>query len=245
MCISLCKIKYKNLDDLVEKTEKMKEISNKRVQELSARDKKYKDAKNKIVNLEEVENCCNLIIEKNNNYLEELSKKVDKISERKYVESKLKGMNGFLTSSLRYIWLLSLTPLRGILPGIGARTVATRKLLHNMLKNMHYEKQEKIVYSFENYNLELNNRICSISTVEENIDLALQDINNLKGEFRNKFLKYNLPEYSEAYKKIELLEQDVLNSRKKTFLIKNKLVENQKVNKETLTKVRKLNSNSK
>ena len=42
----------------------MKEISNKRVQELSARDKKYKDAKNKIVNLEEVENCCNLIIEK-------------------------------------------------------------------------------------------------------------------------------------------------------------------------------------
>ena len=86
---------YKNLDDLVEKTEKMKEISNKRVQELSARDKKYKDAKNKIVNLEEVENCCNLIIEKNNNDLEELSKKVDKISERKYVESKLYGMNGF------------------------------------------------------------------------------------------------------------------------------------------------------
>ena len=114
-----------------------------------------------------------------------------------------------------------------------------------MYHSLHDEKQEKIVYSFENYNLELNNRICSISTVEENIDLALQDINNLKGEFRNKFLKYNLPEYSEAYKKIELLEQDVLNSRKKIFLIKNKLVENQKVNKETLTKVRKLNSNSK
>ena len=112
-------------------------------------------------------------------------------------------------------------------------------------RSLHYEKQEKIVYSFENYNLELNNRICSISTVEENIDLTLQDINNLKGEFRNKFLKYNLPEYSEAYKKIELLEQDALNSRKKIFLIKNKLVENQKVNKETLTKVRKLNSNSK
>ena len=156
---------YKNLDDLVEKTEKMKEISNKRVQELSARDKKYKDAKNKIVNLEEVENCCNLIIEKNNNYLEELSKKVDKISERKYVESKLKGMNGFLTSSLRYIWLLSLTPLRGILPGIGARTVATRKLLHNMLKNMHYEKQEKIIYSLGNYESEINNKIYDIDSL--------------------------------------------------------------------------------
>ena len=158
---------------------------------------------------------------------------------------KLQGLNNLLSISLKYIGLLSLTPLRGILPGIAAKTYATRKLVGSMYHSLHYEKQEKIVYSFENYNLELNNRICSISTVEENIDLALQDINNLKGEFRNKFLKYNLPEYSEVYKKIELLEQDVLNSRKKIFLIKNKLVENQKVNKETLTKVRKLNSNSK
>ena len=157
----------------------------------------------------------------------------------------MQGLNNLLSISLKYIGLLSLTPLRGILPGIAAKTYATRKLVGSMYHSLHYEKQEKIVYSFENYNLELNNRICSISTVEENIDLALQDINNLKGEFRNKFLKYNLPEYSEAYKKIELLEQDVLNSRKKIFLIKNKLAENQKVNKETLTKVRKLNSNSK
>ena len=50
---------------------------------------------------------------------------------------------------------------------------------------------------------------------------------------------------SKAYKKIELLEQDVLNSRKKISLMKNKLIENKKTNKETLTKVRKLNSNSK
>ena len=201
---------YKNLDDLVEKTEKMKEISNKRVQELSARDKKYKDAKNKIVNLEEVENCCNLIIEKNNNYLEELSKKVDKISERKYVESKLKGMNGFLTSSLRYIWLLSLTPLRGILPGIGARTVATRKLLHNMLKNMHYEKQEKIIYSLGNYESEINNKIYDIDSLNYNIDLALEDVQKLKKEFKDYFLSYSFKEYDKAYKKIELIEKNKL-----------------------------------
>ena len=114
-----------------------------------------------------------------------------------------------------------------------------------MYHNLHYEKQEKIVYSFENYYSEINSRICSINTVEENIELALQDINNLKDDFRSKFLKYNLPEYDAAYKKIELLEQDVLTSKQKVFLIKNKLAENQKVNKETLTKVRKLNSNSK
>lgn len=235
------KFLYKNLDDLVEKTEKMKEINNKRVQELSARDKKYKDAKNKIVNLEEVENCCNLIIEKNNNYLEELSKKVDKISERKYIESKLKGMNGFLTSSLRYIWLLSLTPLRGILPGIGARTVATRKLLHNMLKNMHYEKQEKIIYSLGNYESEINNKIYDIDSLNYNIDLALEDVQKLKKEFKDYFLSYSFKEYDKAYKKIELIEKNIIDNKNKVYLIKEKLIKSKELNRNTLTKVKKLN----
>ena len=215
---------YKNLDDLVEKTEKMKEISNKRVQELSARDKKYKDAKNKIVNLEEVENCCNLIIEKNNNYLEELSKKVDKISERKYVESKLKGMNGFLTSSLRYIWLLSLTPLRGILPGI-----------------MHYEKQEKIIYSLGNYESEINNKIYDIDSLNYNIDLALEDVQKLKKEFKDYFLSYSFKEYDKAYKKIELIEKNIIDNKNKVYLIKEKLIKSKELNRNTLTKVKKLN----
>ena len=213
------------LEELGIKTKNLEEETKTREKELSERDSRYKEAKEKMLNLDEINN-----------------RSDDKI---KYTKYKLQGLNNLLSISLKYIGLLSLTPLRGILPGIAAKTYATRKLVGSMYHSLHYEKQEKIVYSFENYNLELNNRICSISTVEENIDLALQDINNLKGEFRNKFLKYNLPEYSEAYKKIELLEQDVLNSRKKIFLIKNKLVENQKVNKETLTKVRKLNSNSK
>ena len=226
---------------MIEKTEKMKEISNKRVQELSARDKKYKDAKNKIVNLEEVENCCNLIIEKNNNYLEELSKKVDKITERKYVESKLKGMNGFLTSSLRYIWLLSLTPLRGILPGIGARTVATRKLLHNMLKNMHYEKQEKIIYSLGNYESEINNKIYDIDSLNYNIDLALEDVQKLKKEFKDYFLSYSFKEYDKAYKKIELIEKNIIDNKNKVYLIKEKLIKSKELNRNTLTKVKKLN----
>ena len=233
------------LEELGIKTKNLEEETKTREKELSERDSRYKEAKEKMLNLDEINNRCDDIIKNNKIYLDKLSLKIGTINKTKYTKYKLQGLNNLLSISLKYIGLLSLTPLRGILPGIAAKTYATRKLVGSMYHSLHYEKQEKIVYSFENYNLELNNRICSISTVEENIDLALQDINNLKGEFRNKFLKYNLPEYSEAYKKIELLEQDVLNSRKKTFLIKNKLVENQKVNKETLTKVRKLNSNSK
>ena len=232
---------YTKLDKLTEKTGEIKEISNKRVKDLSDRDKKFKEAKAKMVNLKEVEDNCNLIIEKNNKYLEELSQKVDKISEKKYVESKLKGMNGFLSATLRYIGLLSLTPLRGIIPGIGARTVATRKLIQEMIKNMHYEQKETITYTLNNYESEINSKVSDIDSIEQNIDYALEDINRLKKEFKDYFLDYNLEEYSKAYKKIELIAEETKRNKEKINIIREKLIKNKELNKETLEKVRKLN----
>lgn len=232
---------YKNVDKLVEKTEDIKEKSDRRVKELEERDEKYKKAKNKMVNLSEIESCCNLIIAKNNKYLEELTSKINKIDKGKYVEKKLKGMNGFLSSTLRYIGLLTLTPLRGIIPGIAARTVATRKLLNEMLKNMHYETKEKVIYSAINYTSEINNKLYDIDSISDNIDGAIDDIMKLKKEFQDYFSIYNLEEYENAYKKILLLENNILNNKEKINIMKEKLIKNKKINNDVLTKVRKLN----
>ena len=233
---------YLNLDKLIDKTEQIKEISNKRVEELSLRDQNYKEAKNKIVNISEIENCTSKIINKNKMYLEELSKKVDKITEEKYIEKKLEGMNGFFTSSLRYIFLLTLTPLSGIFPGIAARTIATRKLLHGMLENMHYKTQEKSLFLADNYLDEINNRIYDIKDLEDNIDSAIEEVQKLKKEFQDEFLAYNLPEYDKTYKKLELIEANILKNKEKTRIIKEKLIKNKTLNKNTLLKVRKLNT---
>ena len=233
---------YLNLDKLIDKTEQIKEISNKRVEELSLRDQNYKEAKNKIVNISEIENCTSKIINKNKMYLEELSKKVDKITEEKYIEKKLEGMNGFFTSSLRYIFLLTLTPLSGIFPGIAARTIATRKLLHGMLENMHYKTQEKSLFLADNYLDEINNRIYDIKDLEDNIDSAIEEVQKLKKEFQDEFLAYNLPEYDKTYKKLELIEANILNNKEKTRIIKEKLIKNKTLNKNTLLKVHKLNT---
>lgn len=233
---------YLNLDKLIDKTEQIKEISNKRVEELSLRDQNYKEAKNKIVNISEIENCTSKIINKNKMYLEELSKKVDKITEEKYIEKKLEGMNGFFASSLRYIFLLTLTPLSGIFPGIAARTIATRKLLHGMLENMHYKTQEKSLFLADNYLDEINNRIYDIKDLEDNIDSAIEEVQKLKKEFQDEFLAYNLPEYDKTYKKLELIEANILNNKEKTRIIKEKLIKNKTLNKNTLLKVRKLNT---
>lgn len=233
---------YLNLNKLIDKTEQIKEISDKRVEELSLRDQNYKEAKNKIVNISEIENCTSKIINKNKMYLEELSKKVDKITEEKYIEKKLEGMNGFFTSSLRYIFLLTLTPLSGIFPGIAARTIATRKLLHGMLENMHYKTQEKSLFLADNYLDEINNRIYDIKDLEDNIDSAIEEVQKLKKEFQDEFLAYNLPEYDKTYKKLELIEANILNNKEKTRIIKEKLIKNKTLNKNTLLKVRKLNT---
>ncbi|OLA33746.1 MAG: hypothetical protein BHW38_06560 [Firmicutes bacterium CAG:321_26_22] len=239
--LSEYKFLYEKLDKLSEKTSEIKEISDDRVKELAKRNEKYRNAKNKIVNLKEIDDCCNLIIEKNNKYLEELSKKVSNIDVKTYAEKKLKGMDGFLLTSLRYIGLLTLTPLRGLLPSIGAKTAATRKLLHSMLDNMHYETTKKAVYSVSNYEQEINNKIYDVNSVEDNIELALQDVSRLKSEFKDCFLKYNLDEYEKAYKKIMMIEKNIKNSQEKVNIIKQRLIKNKEINRTTLVKVRKLN----
>ena len=150
-------------------------------------------------------------------------------------------MNGFLSSTLRYIGLLTLTPLRGIIPGIAARTFATRKLLSEMLKNMHYEENEKIIYSAKNYASEINNKLYDIDSISDNIDGALADIATLKKEFQDYFSIYNLEEYENAYKKILLLENNILNNKEKINIMKEKLIKNKKINNDVLIKVRKLN----
>lgn len=230
------------LEDLEIKTSKLDKEKNEREKELLTRDDKYKEAKEKMVNLDEINKECNNIIANNKKYLEEIKSKVGVINKKEYTKYKLQGLNNLLSTSLKYIGLLSLTPLRGLLPGIAAKTYATRKLVSSMYHNIHYEKQDKIIYTFENYYSEINNKICDINTVETDISSALREIETLKSEFKDKFLKYNLKEYDEAYRKIELLEKDVHTSSQKIAIMKNKLITNQKQNKETMKKVRKLNS---
>lgn len=231
---------YTKIDDLKTKTMALKTKSDERVDELSKRDKNFSEAKNKIINLDEVNSNCNDIINRHNDYLEDILSKVDKIDERKLVKYKLDGLNGLLTSSLRYIGFLSLTPLRGIIPGIAARTIAARKLVNGMIHNIHFEKYEKTVYELTNYQEEINNKIYDIDSLNENIYLALNEVNNLKEKFKDYFLKYNLKEYDIAYKKIEKIEQDIIKNREKTIIIREKLIKNKELNKNSMAKVKKI-----
>ena len=77
--------------------------------------------------------------------------KIGTINKTKYTKYKLQGLNNLLSISLKYIGLLSLTPLRGILPGIAAKTYATRKLVGSMYHSLHYEKNSFFFYNLMLY----------------------------------------------------------------------------------------------
>ena len=92
-------------------------------------------------------------------------------------------MDNFLSLSCHYIGLIALTPFKGIIPKISEQTKATRKMLNCMLDNMHYEKINEVTYSANDYINEIDNKIYSITNVEDNLDKAYIEVNKLKEEF--------------------------------------------------------------
>lgn len=233
------------LEDLTIKTKELNKKSNNRVKELLNRDKKYNKAKMKTKSLNEIENNCNKAIKEYIAYEEELLKKVNKIDKKTYITYKLRGMDNFLSIYCHYIGLIALTPFKEIIPKIGVQTKATRKILNTMLDNMHYEKIKEVTYSANDYINEIDNKIYSITNVEDNLDKATIEVNKLKDEFKRKFLCYNLDEYDKSYKKILLIEDNIIKNKEKIDNIKKNLNSTKKTNKEILTRVKKLNSQKK
>ena len=138
-------------------------------------------------------------------------------------ENILSTKNGHITngSSIDYPWISFSTDLS--------------------LVRSYYEKQEKTIYSLGNYESEINNKIYDIDSLNYNIDLALEDVQKLKKEFKDYFLSYSFKEYDKAYKKIELIEKNIIDNKNKVYLIKEKLIKSKELNRNTLTKVKKLN----
>ena len=237
---------YENINDLLEKlkikTDNYYRIKIKRVKQLSIRDKKYNQSKKKALNIKEINHKYDQSIKEYNEYQKELLNKINNIDIKTYTEYKLKGMDNFLSTTCRYLCLMTLFPLRGIIPRIAIETKNTRKSLNTMLDNIHYEKVERKTYEVGNYLNEIDNKIYSIKYVKTDLTKALFEVSKLKEEFKDEFLKYNLDEYDIAYKKILQIEKNILQNKKRLEEITKGLEDKKKMGVEVLKKVKKLNS---
>ena len=221
-------------------TNKLIQDNQKKIEEYDIRDKKYNDIKLGVVGVREMNRKCSLEIEQQNQYFSELMKKINHINREEYTTYHLRGIGELITQSLRYMGIMMVTPLTGLLPGIGMQAIATRRMIGNIYRNMHVEEVNHVHYDAINYDSELNHHLCEVDYTEVLLEDTLRDINRLKNDF---MLQYDsrIPGYEDTLKTIEKMEDKILHNQNKVEIIKKNLKISKKINENKMIRVRKLN----
>lgn len=234
------KLLYSNLVDIKAETENLKAVNEDKILEYGIRDKKYDDIKLKIVSALDFEKKYSLEIDRQNEYFDRLISKVSAIDSREYITSHMKGIGDLVGQSLKYMGLLILSPLAGLLPGIAMQTLATKNMIGNIYKHLHVEELKHIHYQAIDYDSEINHHLCDINYTEKLIDDTLRDVSNLKEDFMMIY-DSKLPGYDDTLKKIQMIENKLIHNQNRVALVKKNLNKSKKMNDDKLSLVKKLN----
>lgn len=233
---------YGSLKWVKGETEELVKANEEKIEKYDIRDKKYDKVKLGVVKVKEIDKDCDYEIEKQNKYFASLMEKVNKIDRHEYSTYKLKGLNDLMGMSLRYIGYMMISPLSGLIPSIGVNTMATRRMIGNIYRNMKFEKVEHVYYEAVNYDSELNQHLCDVNYVDAMLDDTLKDVSKLKEEFMMIY-DSSLPGYADTLKNIMKIEEKVIHNQNKVDIVRKKLKASKKLNENKLVRVRRLNGN--
>lgn len=233
---------YCSLKSVKNDAEKLILDNEEKIQEFDIRDKRYDDIKIGMIPVNEINKKCSLEINKQNKYFVDLMNKVGTINSEEYVTRHMNGIGDLIGQSLRYMGLLILSPLKGLIPSIAVQTLNTKMMIKNIYDNLHMEEVKHIHYSAINYDSELNYHLCSVDYTENLLNDTLMDIEKLKEDF---MLQYDsrIPGYEDTLKNIQRIENNIKHNQNRINVIKNNLKRSKKINEEKMIKVRNLNSN--
>lgn len=232
---------YTKLDYVSEVAEGLVLDNQLKIDEFDVRDKKYDEIKRGVVNTDRVLGNCDLEIEKQNEYFKDLMSKINDIDKKEYTVYKFKGIDGLIGQSFKYISLLFMSPLAGLIPSIAINTLATRKMIKNIYSKMHIERLDKVKYEAYNYEREISSKLNDLDYTYALIDDTIGIIDNLKSDF---MLQYDssIPGYDATLRKINGIRDKVRDNRYKMDIIKDNLVVSKKINDDKMKKVRELNN---
>ena len=232
---------YNNLKAVRDDTEKLVQSNEQKIEELDIRDKKYNDVKMGMISVAEIDKKCAYEIEKQNEYFVSLMEKIDVINKEEYVTTHLRGIGDLVSSSLNYIGLMMLSPLSGLIPSIAVQTRATRKMIGNIYRRLHFEDVKHVRYSAINYDSELNHHLCSIDYTSDLLERTLDDIKKLKEDF---LMQYDsrISGYEETLKNINKIEKTILRNQNRVEIVRKNLKKSKKINENKLKRVRALDA---
>ena len=241
------KFLYLKIDKIQEDTIKYEEYKNSKVEELKQRDIDFEKMKNDVYDIDRENDRYENFVKEQEIFLKKLEEKISQIDSHEDVTYKLKGFNQLLGNSFKYLGLLLVNPLKGLIPSIATQTLVTRNVIHNLYNNLEWEENRKMVYEAIDYSDSINIAINDLNLTASMIDSTLEDIAKLKAKYIKDFSKYefSFAGYREAIKKINKIENSVLGSKIKIVNYQLKMREHERKNSNKLKMVKKLNTSSK
>ena len=235
---------YLKIDKLQEDVIKIEDERNKKALELKERDVDFEKLKNEIYNVDREHERYDSFVKQQEALLRNLDENLEKIDSYEKVSYKLKGFNKLLGNSFKYLGLLLVNPLKGLIPGIATQTVITKNIVHNLYNNLTLEESKKTVYETIDYSMSINSAINNLEETSSLIDSTLNEVVLLKQKYKQEFSKYkeSFSSYKDAIKKLNKIENAVLGTKIKVDTMQIKMKEKEKANSEKLKRVKKLNS---
>lgn len=234
----------KLLDNLNEEIKLLDKSNNEKLSKENINIEKFNQIKNNSFNLNsEYSRYANFINEQTV-LLEELNNKVGKINKTEQIKYNFVGYNQILFNVLKYASLLLLSPLKGIFPTIAVTTLATKNSLEMLGKEAHVEEIKKIKFSVEDFTNLIFSSISSINLVESMIEDSLKDVKNIRKKL-NLISPNSIPmEYNSMINNLDEFENLLKGNKNKINKLKEKMEKNLAINKNTITKVKKLNEHT-
>ena len=242
--LDVYKFLYLRIDQLKEDTSKFEDYKETQLELLKERDIDFDKLKSGVYNVSRTNEEYNSFVKNQNEFLNDLDSKIAKIDSYEEVNYRLKGFNQFLFNSFKYVGLLMLSPLKGVIPSIATETLITKNVVGNLYNNMEWEENRKRVYSAIDYSGIISGAINDLDYTSRIVDGTLEDIVNLKIKYNEEFKKYqgDFLEYEEVIRKINDMENKILGNKIKIEIMRKKMLEKEKQNSKKLELVKELNN---
>ena len=237
------KFLYLKIDQLQNNVILYEEYKKQKEEELKQRDIDLEQLKQNIFNVDGEFKKYNDFVKNQEQLLGQLDENVANISSHEEVTYRLKGFGQLLGNSFKYLGLLLLNPLKGLIPGIAVQTMITRNTVKNLRKKIEWEVNKKIVYDAIDYSHEIDDAINNLDNNLSFINMTLDEIVELKYKYNRHFEMYpsSKSDYKDVMSKLNKIENSLLNNKIKIKIMQKRMEEKKKTNAEKLQKVKKLN----
>ena len=155
----------------------------------------------------------------------------------------MRGFGEILASSVKYVGLLSLSPLTGMFPSIALNIMASKYMVHNLYNALTLDKVTTTIYKAKDFQNDISKKLYDLDFNSYVLKDSKRIIKDIKINFLEYF-NYDDSSHVDMLRRINILENNLDNQEYKLNLIKDRLLKNKIINEKTINKVKILEKDS-